>query len=63
MDIKLLNAKLEQFVSQQLEPLLSINWRLGLPYPQTAIDNIWRKASHTLMKVSADVILIVLIAW
>ncbi len=57
MDIKLLNAKLEQFVSQQLEPLLSINWRLGLPYPQTAIDNIWRKlCSHTLMKVSADVI-------
>lgn len=47
MDIKLLNAKLEQFVSQQLEPLLSINWRLGLPYPQTAIDNIWRKAMQS----------------
>lgn len=47
MDIKLLNAKLEQFVSQQLEPLLSINWRLGLPYPQIAVDNIWRKAMQS----------------
>lgn len=47
VDIKLLNAQLEQFVSQQLEPLLAINWRLGLPYPQTAIDNIWRKAMQS----------------
>lgn len=44
MDIKLLNARLEQFVSQMLEPLLSLNWRLGLPYPQQAVDHIWREA-------------------
>ncbi|HBO21335.1 MAG TPA: alpha-mannosidase [Providencia sp.] len=47
MDIKLLNVKLEQFVSQQLEPLLSINWRLGLPYPQSAVENIWRDAMQS----------------
>lgn len=47
MDIKLLNAQLEQFVSQQLEPLLSINWRLGLPYPHTAVENIWREAMQS----------------
>ncbi|WP_312952545.1 glycoside hydrolase family 38 C-terminal domain-containing protein [Superficieibacter sp.] len=44
MDIKLANARLEQFVSQQLEPLLSVVWRLGLPYPQQAVNNIWREA-------------------
>ncbi|MCS2147068.1 glycoside hydrolase family 38 N-terminal domain-containing protein [Scandinavium manionii] len=44
MDIKQANARLENFVSQQLEPLLSVVWRLGLPYPQTAVENIWREA-------------------
>lgn len=44
MDIKQLNASLEQFVSQTLEPLLAINWRLGLPYPQQAVEHIWREA-------------------
>lgn len=44
MDIKQANARLENFVSRQLEPLLSVMWRLGLPYPQRAIDNIWREA-------------------
>lgn len=43
-DIKKLNAKLEKTVSQYLEPLLAINSSLGLPYPQTAVDNIWREA-------------------
>lgn len=44
IDIKKLNAKLEQTVSQYLEPLLTIGASLGLPYPQTAVDNIWREA-------------------
>ncbi len=44
VDIKQLNARLEQMLSQHLEPLLAVNWRLGLPYPQHAVDNIWREA-------------------
>lgn len=44
MDIKLLNARLEKLVSQYLEPLLTINWKLGFPYPEQAINNIWRDA-------------------
>lgn len=44
VDIKQLNAQLEQTLSQHLEPLLAVNWRLGLPYPQSAVDNIWREA-------------------
>ncbi|WP_318392800.1 glycoside hydrolase family 38 C-terminal domain-containing protein [Enterobacter sp.] len=44
IDIKRLNARLEQFVSQTLEPLLAMNMRLGLPYPQQAVENIWREA-------------------
>ncbi|WMY73791.1 glycoside hydrolase family 38 C-terminal domain-containing protein [Buttiauxella selenatireducens] len=44
VDIKQLNARLEQTLSQHLEPLLALNWRLGLPYPQHAVDNIWREA-------------------
>lgn len=43
MDIKQANAKLEQFLSQRLEPLLSVMWRLGLPYPQHAVNGIWRE--------------------
>ena len=43
-DIKQANVRLENFVSQQLEPLLSVAWRLGLPYPQQAVENIWREA-------------------
>ncbi|MRT55689.1 alpha-mannosidase [Enterobacteriaceae bacterium RIT693] len=43
-DIKQLNASLEQFVSQTLEPLLTLGWRLGLPYPQHALESIWREA-------------------
>ncbi|HEY3591273.1 MAG TPA: glycoside hydrolase family 38 C-terminal domain-containing protein [Buttiauxella sp.] len=44
VDIKLLNARLEQTLSQHLEPLLAVNWQLGLPYPQHAVENIWREA-------------------
>ncbi|MGF1886182.1 alpha-mannosidase [Photobacterium profundum] len=44
MDIKLLNTKLEKTVSQYLEPLLSLNMLNGFPYPQTAVNNIWREA-------------------
>lgn len=44
IDIKQLNARLERTLSQHLEPLLAVNWRLGLPYPQHAVDNIWREA-------------------
>ncbi|MEW7313525.1 glycoside hydrolase family 38 C-terminal domain-containing protein [Buttiauxella gaviniae] len=44
VDIKQLNARLEQTLSQHLEPLLALNWRLGLPYPQYAVDSIWREA-------------------
>ncbi|SMG24296.1 glycoside hydrolase family 38 C-terminal domain-containing protein [Cedecea sp. NFIX57] len=44
MDIKQLNVSLEQFVSQTLEPLLAVNWRLGLSYPQQAVEHIWREA-------------------
>ncbi|WP_194208564.1 glycoside hydrolase family 38 C-terminal domain-containing protein [Superficieibacter sp. 1612_C1] len=44
MDIKQANVRLENFLSQQLEPLLSVVWQLGLPYPQTAVENIWREA-------------------
>jgi len=44
MDIKQANARLEDFVSRQLEPLLSVNWMLGLPYPQSVVENIWREA-------------------
>jgi len=44
MDIKQANARLEDYVSRQLEPLLSVNWMLGLPYPQTVVENIWREA-------------------
>ncbi|MGB7803344.1 glycoside hydrolase family 38 C-terminal domain-containing protein [Buttiauxella sp.] len=44
VDIKQLNARLEHTLSQYLEPLLALNWRLGLPYPQHAVDNIWREA-------------------
>lgn len=47
MDIKQLNASLEQFVSQTLEPLLALNWRLGLPYPQQAVEHIWREAMQS----------------
>jgi len=43
-DIKQANARLEDFVSRQLEPLLSVNWMLGLPYPQSVVENIWREA-------------------
>ncbi|CAM3718810.1 glycoside hydrolase family 38 C-terminal domain-containing protein [Rahnella victoriana] len=43
-DIKKLNARLEKTLSQYLEPLLTVNASLGLPYPQTAVDNIWREA-------------------
>lgn len=44
MDIKQANAHLENVVSRQLEPLLSVAWRLGLPYPQKVVENIWREA-------------------
>lgn len=44
MDIKQANAQLEDFISRRLEPLLSVNWMLGLPYPQRAVENIWREA-------------------
>lgn len=44
MDIKQTNARLENFVSRQLEPLLSVSWSLGLPYPQQVVENIWREA-------------------
>ena len=44
MDIKQLNARLERFVSQALEPLLAVAGRLGLPCPQQAVENIWRGA-------------------
>lgn len=44
VDIKQLNAQLEQTLSQHLEPLLAVNWLLGLPYPQHAVDSIWREA-------------------
>lgn len=44
MDIKLLNARLEKYLSQYLEPLLTVNWSLGLPYPEEAINTIWRNA-------------------
>ncbi|PLR53585.1 glycoside hydrolase family 38 C-terminal domain-containing protein [Chimaeribacter arupi] len=44
MDIKQRNARLEQFVSQTLEPLLAMNARLGLPYPQPVLEQIWRGA-------------------
>lgn len=44
MDIKQANVRLENFVSRQLEPLLSVAWTLGLPYPQRAIETIWREA-------------------
>lgn len=43
MDIKQANARLENFLSRQLEPLLSVAWRLGLPYPQQAVETIWRE--------------------
>lgn len=43
-DIKQLNASLEQFLSQTLEPLLALGWRLGLPYPQHAVETLWREA-------------------
>src|SRR5471030_501930 len=44
IDIKKLNARLEETISQYLEPLLTVNASLGLPYPQAAVDNIWREA-------------------
>lgn len=44
MDIKQANVRLENFVSRQLEPLLSVAWTLGLPYPQRAVETIWREA-------------------
>lgn len=44
MDIKQANVRLENFVSRQLEPLLSVVWQLGLPYPQRAVETIWREA-------------------
>ena len=44
MDIKLLNAKFEKTVSRYLEPLLTLNMQHGLPYPQNAVNNIWREA-------------------
>ncbi|MGF1760855.1 alpha-mannosidase [Photobacterium sagamiensis] len=44
MDIKLANARLEQRVSQYLEPLLAVNWTLGLPYPAKAVEKIWLEA-------------------
>jgi len=47
VDIKLLNAKLENTLSQTLEPLLALNWQLGLPYPQHAVDGIWRQAMQS----------------
>lgn len=43
-DIKQANVRLENFLSQQLEPLLSLGWHLGLPYPQHSVENIWREA-------------------
>lgn len=44
MDIKQANARLETLVSRYLEPLLALNYHNGLPYPQTAVNNIWREA-------------------
>ena len=44
MDIKQANAQLEDFVSRRLEPLLTVNWQLGLDYPQRVVENIWREA-------------------
>lgn len=44
MDIKQANARLEQLLSRQLEPLLALNYSQGLPYPQSAINAIWRSA-------------------
>jgi len=44
IDIKKHNAQLEKTVSQYLEPLLTVNASLGLPYPQQAVDQIWREA-------------------
>ncbi len=44
MDIKLLNAEFEKTVSRYLEPLLTLNMFNGLPYPQNAVNNIWREA-------------------
>ncbi|RJX75273.1 alpha-mannosidase [Vibrio sinensis] len=44
MDIKLANARLEQLLSRHLEPLAALNFANGLPYPQSAINSIWRSA-------------------
>lgn len=43
-DIKQLNARLEDTLSRTVEPLLALNWTLGLPYPHHAVNAIWREA-------------------
>lgn len=41
-DIKKANADIETLLCNQLEPILSIAWRLGMAYPHGLIEKAWK---------------------
>jgi mannosylglycerate hydrolase len=41
-DIKKANANIENLITNQLEPLLSISWSMGMSYPHGLIEKIWK---------------------
>lgn len=41
-DIKKANADIENLITNQLEPLLTIGWSMGMSYPHGLIEKIWK---------------------
>lgn len=42
-DLKKLNTKLQNYLSNVMEPVLALGDYYGLPYPAAAVDDIWEK--------------------
>lgn len=43
MDLKIMNAKLEHKLTNNMEPILTMAYLLGFHYPQGLIEKIWRE--------------------
>ncbi len=42
MDLKIKNTQLENYLTKIVEPILSMNYLLGIPYPQKLLENAWK---------------------
>ncbi len=41
-DLKIMNNKLENYITNVLEPLLTLSYSLGNEYPHLVIKDIWK---------------------